>query len=239
MTQPRPRRLDGARARRLLAKARGTFSVAGRVEILSGLLLGAPYEANGLAGSATTPERFTAPLDRFDCVTYVETVLALARAASAGGFAEELRLIRYDGGRVDWTSRNHYMTGWVRANTRGGAVRTVPSGDLAVRRERLLDAVPGLPPRRTRFACVPKGRAKALAPRLRTGDLIFFASTRAHLDVFHCGLLVGGAGGWRMRHASRSRGGVVEQDLAEFLKANRMAGVIVARPVDGSGTARA
>ncbi len=33
-----------------------------------------------------------------------------------------------------------------------------------------------------------------------------------------------------MRHASRSRGFVVEQELSEFLKANRMAGVIVARP---------
>ena len=33
-----------------------------------------------------------------------------------------------------------------------------------------------------------------------------------------------------MRHASRSQGGVVEQELTEFLKANRMAGVIVVRP---------
>jgi hypothetical protein len=33
-----------------------------------------------------------------------------------------------------------------------------------------------------------------------------------------------------MRHASRSQGLVVEQELREFLKANRMAGVIVVRP---------
>jgi hypothetical protein len=33
-----------------------------------------------------------------------------------------------------------------------------------------------------------------------------------------------------MRHASRSQGSVVEQELSEFLKANRMAGVIVVRP---------
>jgi len=33
-----------------------------------------------------------------------------------------------------------------------------------------------------------------------------------------------------MRHASRSQGMVVEQELSEFLKANRMAGVIVVRP---------
>jgi hypothetical protein len=33
-----------------------------------------------------------------------------------------------------------------------------------------------------------------------------------------------------MRHASRSQGFVVEQELREFLKTNRMAGVIVVRP---------
>ena len=33
-----------------------------------------------------------------------------------------------------------------------------------------------------------------------------------------------------MRHASRSKGFVVEQELSEFLKSNRMAGVIVMRP---------
>jgi hypothetical protein len=38
-----------------------------------------------------------------------------------------------------------------------------------------------------------------------------------------------------MRHAAKSRGGVVEQDLGEFLKSNRMAGVIVVRPVGEAG----
>jgi len=33
-----------------------------------------------------------------------------------------------------------------------------------------------------------------------------------------------------MRHASRSQGSVVEQELSEFLKANRTTGVIVMRP---------
>jgi len=69
-----------------------------------------------------------------------------------------------------------------------------------------------------------------LMPHLDTGDLMFFASTRKHLDVFHCGVLVRDGDRLRMRHASRSRKGVVEQDLDEFLKNNRMAGVIAVRP---------
>jgi hypothetical protein len=65
---------------------------------------------------------------------------------------------------------------------------------------------------------------------METGDLIFFASTRKHLDVFHCGILVRDARRILVRHASRSRGGVVEQDLNDFLKGNRMSGIITARP---------
>ena len=69
---------------------------------------------------------------------------------------------------------------------------------------------------------------------LHNGDLIFFASTRKHLDIFHCGIIVLDGDRVLVRHASRSRGGVVEQDLNEFLKANRMAGVILARPKERS-----
>jgi hypothetical protein len=60
--------------------------------------------------------------------------------------------------------------------------------------------------------------------------LIFFASIRKHLDIFHCGIIVRDDDRILVRHASRSRGAVVEQDLNEFMKANRMAGVLIARP---------
>jgi len=69
-----------------------------------------------------------------------------------------------------------------------------------------------------------------LERHLQTGDLIFFVSTRKNLDVFHTGIIIRDGKRLLMRHASRSRGLVVEQDLNEFLKANRMAGVIVVRP---------
>jgi cell wall-associated NlpC family hydrolase len=64
---------------------------------------------------------------------------------------------------------------------------------------------------------------------LQTGDLIFFASTRKHLDVFHAGIIVRGEK-VSMCHASRGKGSVVEQELSDFLEANRMTGVIVMRP---------
>jgi hypothetical protein len=184
-----------------------------------------------LVGSADTPEVFTVSLDTFDCVTYVETVLALSFASNADEFQEWLRKIRYEGGRIAWERRNHYMTGWIRSNKRAGLLRrlALPGVHVAVK-ERTLNGVPGLPAVRSRFACVPKPAIRKLMRRLETGDLIFFASTRKHHDVFHCGIIVRDGDRVLVRHASRSRDAVVEQDLSEFLKANRMSGVIVARP---------
>ncbi len=230
MKTTRPRRPDLRRARSLLALAKPHTSLPARVEALSASLLGAPYVAHALVGSATEPEALVAPLDGFDCVTYVESVLALARAGDPSGFVEELRALRYDGGRVEWERRNHYMTDWVRRNV--AAVRAVASGAIGKRVEKTLAAVAGLPPRRARFVCVPKSRLRTFLPRLANGDVLLFASTKSGLDVFHCGFLVLAGGSIRLRHASRSAGRVVEEDLARFLAANRMAGVIAARPLD-------
>jgi hypothetical protein len=234
MTKTRPRVLDVRRSRHLLARAKAHRTVPARVEVLSASLLGCGYQAHGLVGSAGTPEAIVAPLDRFDCVTYVETVLALARSGGTEAVLEELRRIRYDGGRVEWARRNHYMTDWIRRNARGGVVRPVRGGEFATRKERILRAVEGLPPKRARFSCVPKSKLAKLGPRLRNGDVILFASTREDLDVFHCGFLVRASDRWRLRHASRSSGRVVEEDLATFLGRNRMAGLIVVRPVGDS-----
>jgi len=233
MKHAQPRDLSRRRVEQLLSKAGSNGAARSRIEFLSRQFLGRPYAANALGGSPDTPEVFTASLDRFDCVTYVETVLALSRSSTFNEFADGLRKIRYDDGRVEWERRNHYMTGWIRNNTRIGIVRRLFTRVRPDVKERILDVVRGLPPIRARFKCVPKSLVPALGRQLQTGDLIFFASTRKHLDVFHCGILIRDSERLNMRHASRSRNGVVEQDLNEFLKANRMAGVIIVRPTEG------
>jgi hypothetical protein len=231
MEHAQPRGLTRRRVKRIVLKVRNEHRAGNRVEIISREFLGEPYKSNPLIGSAHTPEVFTASLGGLDCVTYIETVLALARASSADCFVEWLRKIRYQRGRIEWIWRNHYMTSWIRNNVREGIIRLVlPRAVPVVSRERVLNVVPGLAPRRTRVQCVPKREFPRLAPSLRSGDLVFFVSTRKNLDVFHAGIIVRDGERILMRHASRSRGRVVEQELREFLKANRMTGVIVARP---------
>jgi hypothetical protein len=225
------RPLNRRRVEGLLSTTKPCSSAGIRIEILSRHFLGHPYQINPLIGSAEIPEVFTVSLDAFDCVTYMETILALSLASNAEEFEEWLRKIRYQDGRIAWERRNHYMTGWIRSNVQAGAVRRLSLPDVRVIvKERTLNGVPGLKPIRTRFACVPKAAIGRLVRHLQTGDLIFFASTRKHLDVFHCGILVRDEERVLVRHASRSKGGVVEQELDDFLKANRMAGVIIARP---------
>jgi hypothetical protein len=208
--------------------------VAARMESVSARFLGYPYKVSPLTGSAQSPEVFTKSLRHFDCVTYMESVVALSFARRPEDFASVLRKLRYENGRVSWDRRNHYMTQWIRNNARSGLIYRLAVERQTNRKDRILNVVPGLPPRRERFSCIPKRTLQRIAPDMRTGDLIFFASTRPGLDVFHCGVIVRKGKKLYLRHASRSKGAVVEQPLDTFLKENRMAGVLLARPVERS-----
>jgi hypothetical protein len=233
MKHKQPQGLSHPRVEKLLAKMRSERSIGERMEVFSRHFLGCPYTINPLIGSLSVPEVFVASFDGFDCVTYMETIVALSRASTADEFDDMLRKIRYESGSVRWIRRNHYMIGWIRSNSRGKkqpVTVIAPEGVRRVVKERDLHDLPGLPPGPMRFECIPKPAIRKLAPHVQTGDLIFFVSTKPNHDIFHCGLLVRDGKRLLLRHASRSKGGVVEQDLNDFLKANRMAGVIVVRP---------
>src|SRR6266404_4642201 len=119
------RGLNRRRVQQLLSKTRKDDSPCGRIATLSRAFIGQPYKPNPLIGSADTAEVFTASFDGFDCVTYIETVVALSRASNVNDFTEWLRKIRYERGRIQWDRRNHYMTGWIRNNVREGIVKPV------------------------------------------------------------------------------------------------------------------
>lgn len=106
------------------------------------LAIGTPYEAFTLeaylraGGSPVRTEPLTLHLDRFDCVSLVESCLAIARLARASepavdrspelwrSFASEMETMRYRGGERDgYTSRLHYFSEWISDNARRGMVR--------------------------------------------------------------------------------------------------------------------
>jgi hypothetical protein len=160
----------------------------------------------------------------------METVLALAFSHEAEEYPDRLREIRYRNAEINWKKRLHYTTDWAKYHIRRGMLEDLTRGDATEVKNRTVALVPGLPARPISFRYFPKKRLVWASRWVEDGDLIFFVSTRPKLDVFHTGLIFRENARVVMRHAARSRGGVVEQELKEFVKQNRMPGFIIARP---------
>lgn len=202
-----------------------------RLDALSSALLGRPYLIGPLVGSPTQEEQLVTRVDAFDCVTYVETVYALASATGPADFAPRLARLRYHLGCVAWKARNHYTSDWLDRNVAQGLLRPLlPERQVA--EPRTLSLLAGYPVRTRPVRWLPVERVGEL--HVEPGDFVGFVSTRNDLDTFHVGLLFPGREGVLLRHASRSRGSVVQVALSLFLSRNETPGVLVARPLPPS-----
>src|SRR5258707_12580196 len=113
MKHPQPRPLSRRRVAQLLSETKYARSTGTQINFLSRHFLGHSYKTNPLIGSADTAEVFKASFDGFDCVTYIETVLALARAANLDDFIEGLQKSRDEQGCIHWEQRNQVMSVWI------------------------------------------------------------------------------------------------------------------------------
>ena len=93
------------------------------------LFINVPYKAGTLENLGK--EKLIVNVSGFDCTTFVETVLALARYTVAGKlsrseFLENLKLIRYRQGKIDgYSSRLHYFIDWLRDNEKKKMLKDV------------------------------------------------------------------------------------------------------------------
>lgn len=251
------RLMETARAQNVHARPFGQV-----VQWVGEQLRGTPYVAGVL--DAPPSETLTAPLDKFDCVLFVESTLALARgiAAQDYGYDAYLRRVeqqRYRGGRLDgYCSRLHYFTDWIYDNDRRGNVRDVTRAVGGVPFEKTLDfmgthrdAYPRLAADST-FQCilgveasmrdralyfVPQARIRAVYGQLQPGDVIATATDIDGLDVTHTGFVYRTPeGGTGFIHASLTGEVKVSSDLAGYVQGNaRQIGILVARPVPPQG----
>lgn len=94
-------------------------------------MLGTPYVAGTL--DVNNEETLVVHLDKVDCTTLVETVLALSIADRQGKqnfetFKEALTLVRYRNGHLaGYSSRLHYFSDWIKDNEAKGLVRECTS----------------------------------------------------------------------------------------------------------------
>lgn len=218
----------------LITLARPYPSVSKRIAVISQALLDHRYQANTLIGGPRQPEVFVARDDRFDCVTFCETVLAAAKAHDLPSFEAELRTIRYRNGVVQWRERNHDFAAWCARNTENGLCRPVALG-RTIEITKVIETPAALGRRNYTIEAIATTALLADKEKLKDGDIIGFVSRRPVLDYFHTGFaMLGSKSELLLRHASESHGRVVDEPVQRFLAVNGTRYATVLRPQDGA-----
>lgn len=200
-----------------------------RIVELSRPFLGTPYVAHTLIGGPQTLERLVIDLAGVDCFTFLDTIEALRRAKDPADFPDQLRQVRYRGGRVAYTSRRHFFSDWVAGDA--GPVADVTAAVGRGRERTIIKQLnlksdgdrwlPGIPVTRRKIIYIPGERIDAeLLAALHSGDYVGIYTDQAGLDVSHVGLIVKDQDGVRLRHASSlaSARRVIDVDLLSYLQ---------------------
>lgn len=224
-------------ASRLLAQL-PTGNLAVRTEAASRALLGRGYLLGPLGeGDSTRGEskpRFR--LDSFDCVTYLETSLALARAGDTSDLLSRMDSIRYLDGKVDWRWRNHFFEGdWLPHNASRLTLVRFPEDTTVTRRlarkgffaKRGFD----VPDTSVDLHLLWRDRAIVRFSKLSDSTRLRGVALVGKVDgypVLHTGFLVERPGTRALlRHASQA-GDVREQPFADYLEEKtKFVGVVV------------
>lgn len=205
-------------------------------------------------------EKLVVDLTAFDCVLYVENVLALARGIaredySLATYITNLEDLRYRNGALDgYCSRLHYFTDWIFDNSSrdhmvnltqeiGGEALPKTLDFMTSHRDsyaRLVDdstyaCIVGMEEaiRGRELFYVPQDRIESVYGQLEAGDVIATATHIGGLDVTHTGFVHRTENGVGFLHASSTGEVKVAADLASYIRENDIQiGIIVARPVD-------
>jgi N-acetylmuramoyl-L-alanine amidase-like len=193
------------------------------------LKLGVPYDE---VVAPPSEERLRVDLERFECVTFIESTLAVARCGYRGDptvdcFERDLVQSRYrDGALGDYASRLHYFVDWIDDNARRNRLRNLTpelGGEPTMRdffyvTRRLLPRSVLSGPDLGRLAremstiearlsaephlVLTRESAPAALRELEDGDLVAFVREKAGLLVSHAGFIYDVRGHRRLLHAS-------------------------------------
>jgi len=204
-------------------------------------------------------EKMVINLKEFDCTTFVENCLAIARNIKSkqtgfDGFAFELQTIRYrDGIRNQYPSRLHYFSEWLLNNEAKGIIE-LPAETLGLPFQnkvgfmsshpesyQCLKENPGFIPEMKKleetisakkYYYIPKEKIKEIEDKLEEGDIIGITTNLVGLDMVHTGILTRVNGRIHLLHASSAAKKVVisEEPLADYLaKSKIQTGIMIGR----------
>ncbi len=201
-------------------------------------LLDTPYVAHTLEAPEGGEEVLTVDIDRLDCTTLVETVVAMAVTLGEGrtswrDYVYNLRRLRYRGGETDgYASRLHYNCDWAMDNIHRGNITdvttTLPKCKYLVRSidfmtanrnrypaladsteyERMVGVENGYRNHRFPYIKTADLYDKTVQQSLREGDILAFVSNLKNLDITHMGIVVMKDGKPYALHASSTHGKV-------------------------------
>ena len=225
---------------------------------IGSLFIGAPYQAATL--ETPDKEKLIVNVSAFDCTTFMETVLALARCAfhekiTPTEFRRTLKLIRYRQGIISgYSSRLHYFTDWLRDNEKKKVLQDISRHfDAQVHRKKInymtthresyttlsnedeLQKMVVVEKNLSRkvFYIIGKDKVSQQKMDFKNGDIIAFTTNQEGLDVAHVGFAYWKKKKLHFLHASGKEDGVVisKKTLTAYLKSNKkFTGIIVARP---------
>ena len=223
-------------------------------------LLGSTYKAGLLDKSSH--EKLVISLEEFDCVLFVETVLALSRSIAVQDysfqtFSDRASELRYRNGNMDgYCSRLHYFSEWILDNQRRGIVQSVaqymggrPLNKNVNFMSSHWQSYPQITSSEANYHCIaameknigkidieyiPINRIDKAYSKLQSGDIIAIATAVSGLDTTHTGLVYRlQNGNIGLIHASPSGSVRISSELQYFVaNVEDAIGIMVARPID-------
>ncbi|MEE3715418.1 N-acetylmuramoyl-L-alanine amidase-like domain-containing protein [Tumidithrix elongata RA019] len=222
--------------------------------------LDTPYQAGIL--DRLPQEELVVRLDGFDCVLFIETVLAMARGIaqqdySHTTFVHQIESLRYRNGQLDgYCSRLHYFSEWISDNQTRSLVKdlTPMLSDVTLpqtldfmsqhrdrypqlaKDERTFECIKAQEARLTslRMYYIPSKQVKDAYDKMQPGDIVAIATKIKGLDVTHTGLVYRSPEGKiGLIHASPSGKVKISPDLQTYvLGVKEQAGIMLIRPND-------
>ena len=198
-------------------------------------------------------------LKKFDCVTFVESMIALTQTRrnelpTFDIFKTNLTNVRYRNGAIDYAARLHYFSDWLYENEKNGIVKNITKeigGEIfqkdvffmSLKRDTLygnmadpttfntLKSVEEAITKREKWY-IPKDKVAAIESKLKDGDIIGITNVMAGMDMAHAGIVTWQNGRAYMLHASSQFRQVMITDvpLVDYLLRNKgQSGIMVAR----------
>lgn len=219
--------------------------------------IGTPYAVHTLESGQE--EKLLIYNDKYDCVTFVEYVLALTiyqnqTSEPKKNLPQIITNLRYRNGIIDgYGSRLHYFSEWMIRNEKNGNIKNItpeiggkpfdkkinfmtahkskyPKLNNSKDLQKVKDAEIFLNTQNLTY--IPKEEIKLAFPFIHNGDIIAITTGIDGLDIVHTGFAYRKGDDIHLLHASEKEGKVVISDLPldEYMQKNKsQSGIMVAR----------